>query len=375
MNRAHPNITALFMDLVSEERLCWLTAAWKYVISENHGEIYVFLTGESLYSTIDDRTAKIWAQIPEIHLKRDAQENSLLGFLRSNDIPDFWDNLISTLQASTQPNIVTTFGILQLTGPYMFRTSVYSTRLLKTALNRGLDIEYYAYLDGIHTGHPQQNPSEFENIGQILQNLKVQAMKVQKQFEIYACSRCAKARGYIRTEEMNDFTVNEQVIPGFRMCNLNKIIDRCELNHPVLTANSLDIRYLAENNEIQKPEMFIFITHPPYSSEWTFGGLSFAVACANHEIETHVIFIEDGVFSVVGTPLIGEADKVFDTFELLIATEDIEELHFHAYRPSLNLRSVQLADQLSFISLVDESDLGKLMYRFTGNPHKRILFF
>lgn len=150
-------------------------------------------------------------------------------------------------------------------------------------------------------------------------------------FTMLSCSRCGTARGYIRNNQDKEYKVSEDVISGYLFCNLNKIIDFYEKNSLILAPNWGSVQFF--NNDIPKPckegnlsiknPITIFITHSPYGSEWTFGGLSFAMACANHGIHTNIVFIEDGIYCIHGNHKVNEKDKIFNIQDIIIATSDI----------------------------------------------------
>ena len=87
-----------------------------------------------------------------------------------------------------------------------------------------------------------------------------------------------------------------------------------------------------------RPRLTIFISHSPYASEWTFGGVSFAVASATHDISTQVIFVEDGVYGMIGEHQITEKEKIFNLQDILEATSDLKNLKLYAHAPSLEKR-------------------------------------
>ena len=75
----------------------------------------------------------------------------------------FWENLVSTLNAEWAGT--KRAGFLLCNSPYMSRVPVYVLRFLSCVQKAGLHPELYSYLDGVHTLHDGQRPSEFENIG------------------------------------------------------------------------------------------------------------------------------------------------------------------------------------------------------------------
>ena len=260
----------------------------------------------------------------------------------------------------------------------MHRTSIYVLRLLETALSNNMNIELYSYLDGVHLGHSIQRPSAFENIGEILKKINYISMEKGLKFLMLACSRCGMARGYIKQEVAEEFVNSYDTIPSFLLCNLNKIIDRFEENHIIFSPFSGIIiqpnQTIIQNHN--KPPLVIFITHPPYGSEWTFGGISFAMACANHNIKTDVVFIEDGVYSVIGSHKVEEKYAIFNVQEIIDALSDSEYLNFYVYKPSLEKRYTFLSQNIESLDIINKQELSNLLFNNSMEYNqKRILFF
>ena len=126
------------------------------------------------------------------------------------------------------------------------------------------------------------------------------------------------------------------------------------------------------------PPLIVLITHSPYGTEWTFGGISFAIACANHSIPTKVIFIEDGVYIISGTHNIREEDGIFNIQEIIEATFDMEFIEYYVHKPSLDTRMNHLKNDLEGIKLISTEDSSKLLFNISDKLnlfHKRIFFF
>jgi len=382
----------LFENKLRPERLEWLSLLLKnFNIQDNtmkrHTEIMIFLSGESQYSLLDGRTRRIWMEIlknPQIKLYLDHAELKILGIsvdlLRKYyhskiniNLENFWESLIDKIM---DDKFGSQMGVLQNDGPYMHRTTVYSIRLMQAAINREINVDYYGYLDGVHLGHKGQNPSEFENISQSLSDIKEIALKKDLNFSMLSCSRCGIARGYIRSQPTEEYFISDDTIPHYYFCNLNKIIDKFEKHHLILSSNSA-ILFNDFQGTNSKPGLIIFITNSPYASEWTFGGVSFAVASATHDIPTQVIFIEDGVYGLAGIHQIDESNKIFNLQDILEATTDIENLDFYAYKPSLHKRNIAISNRLKNVALIDNEDLNMNILKNNQKSlyHKRIMFF
>jgi tRNA 2-thiouridine synthesizing protein C len=386
----------LFLDKLSKERFEWLIALLNYLNNQQRSpqyEITFFLSGESLYSLLDKRMSELWDKMlkdPQIKLFLDHHELKILGLpvdiLQSrfsdsislsledlNNNLSFWDLIVEKIMKEQFDSRI---GLLQNDGPYMHRTSVYSVRLMDAAINRNCNTEFYGYLDGVHLGHKGQKPSEFENISQSLLDIKQKANEKNLEFSMLSCTRCGTARGYIRSQSTNEYYLSDDTIPYYFFCNLNKIIDQFEKQHPIISSNSALIIYDPQKSET-RPQLTIFISHSPYTSEWTFGGVSFAVASATHDISTQVIFVENGVYGLIGEHQITEKEKIFNLQDILEATADLKNLKFYAHAPSLEKRNIVLSNKLKSVSIINNEDLANIVLKNNrkGLYHKRIIFF
>ncbi len=413
----------LFMEKIPLERLKWIKDCIYESLNlpvpkegiknkENiDNEVRFFLSGDSLFSLLDKRYQEIWTSIfnnSSIRCVLDSEELDLLGLeiqkikkqfqspnitIGSNlykncenvkDCEDFWYKLIETINAR---QFSKRLGFLELRGPYMSRTSVKALRLLEGAIMHQLNPQLFTYLDGIHLGHLEQHPSEFENIGEGLLSLSENVRKQNLKFTMLSCSRCGTARGYLRKEYDQKYKHSEDTISGYLFCNLNRIIDHYEEPGLILAPNWGSIQFFkdglefpiqgAVNSQI-KPSIIAFITHSPYGSEWTFGGLSFAMACANHGISTEVVFIEDGTYCFHGTHEVSEEHKIFNIQEIVTATADMEWLRYHIFKQSLQKRGLKISSHFDDnVKKINSKELAQLILSQQQTPitHKRILFF
>lgn len=394
----------LFTEKIYLERLHWIKDCLLEgdgdEIKKNSPKIIIYISGDALYSLQDKRYYDLWRQlllVENIRILVDGWDIKVLGIQLHEELEGessktkfipffgetplaFWKKLI---QDSKADNFGDNFGFLEMRGPYISRTSVHCLRALKGAIENDLSPELYGYLDGVHLGHDCQKPSEFENIGENL--LEVQYLAKERELRplMLACSRCGTARGYLRDEEIQAFHQSDDVISSFLFCNLNKIIERFEKNHVILSSTS----GLMFNEEINlkggksegKPSMLVLITHSPYGSEWTFGGISFAIASANHGIPTDVVFIEDGVLLLTGEHVLDETEGIFNIQEIIEATSDIEHLNYYAHTPSLELRGMMRPIELEGLNLLEKNELRTLFVKNQNNiatqDLKRIIFF
>jgi tRNA 2-thiouridine synthesizing protein C len=201
-----------------------------------------------------------------------------------------------------------------------------------------------------------------------------------------ACSRCAAARGYSTWDDGHGIVISNCSIKPFKIRNLNEIISRFESNHLILGENvaSFQIRKkrqqtnLSGSDKGHAPPITILITRSPYGTEHTFGGLSFAIACAYNGILTRVIFIEDGVHALNGTHLLNKDAKNFNLQEVIDVVAGNENLEFYVFQPSLQRRGITKNKNMTAVLDIGITELGQLFF----NPpkgiqanHQRILFF
>ena len=366
--------------------------------------VHIYLTGDSLYSLVDNRTAHKWENIlinNSNWITIDSWEQELLGITIKNLVQSFPNQVILSRNSNSghstlsfwelfieQTQIYNSnkeFCFLQLQGPYMFRTSVFSLRMLEAAIKNETyqKINLFSYLDGIHMGHANQNPSEFENIGENIKKLSIFAQNSEKKLNLIACSRCATARGYWDNYRQKNDVNHLEVIDKFYIRNLNKIVDTFEQNNLIISAVSgfltFDIKRKDDKGKEKKPSILIFVTHSPYGTEYTFGAISFAIACATHEIKTDIVFIEDGVSNLIGNHRIKESDHIFNVQEIVNATIDMDCLKYHVYKPSLDIRGYSLSENLKKIglSILDANNLSDLILNKKNKQYnmKRLLFF
>lgn len=87
-------------------------------------------------------------------------------------------------------------AIKLLLGPYTFQHSEVAIKIAERALEKGVDVILFLYMDGIHCVKRGQSPREFMNVEEKIKELS------RKGVNVVACLRCASARGYA----LNDVT-------------------------------------------------------------------------------------------------------------------------------------------------------------------------
>jgi len=410
--------TFLFSEPVTAERLSWIAESMKFFFVSLHPDalrhpshernpmFILFITGDALYSLHEAETLQMWdiiLSLPSVWLICDRRELDLRGLSVSSltmkfpgqiydqketdgsDSPFFWKEIIRVCR-QIDPEIKT-LGYLQISSPYMNRSSRNSLACLMAAVKEEISPELYAYLDGVHVTHINQNPTEFKNIGAGFQEIGELARTSNHPFLMLACGRSAAARGYNTWDDGKGTIVSTCTIEPCKIRNLNIIVDRFRHSHCILgeSAGLIDIsqvpstgRGLWEKKESTLPSLVLMITHTPYGTEHTFGGLAFAIACAHHGIATRVIFIENGIYSVTGIQK-AEPDDIFFTIQDAVdAAGGTEHLELYAYLPSFHKRTVQKHKKMNAVLEIGPGELTALLFSpphgVTAN-HQRILFF
>ena len=403
---------------LTQERLSWIEESLKFFFvkmypetlrhhGKPHDNVFTFMiTGDALYSLHEPDTQKIWEIIlllPSVRIICDRQELDLRGIsverlkmkyldqvidhnsMSLNGQTSFWRDVVKIARQHEQP-VPSTIGYFQLESPYMHRSSLSAVQCLAAALEVQAGIELYAYMDGIHIGHLSQSPTEYDNIGKGLEDLAELAAKRNLHCHMLACNRCAAARGYSTWDDGQGVVISTCTIKPFKIRNLNEMIARFSRNHLVLGENMASIQLkrkgqpttLAEPDKGHVPPVTIFITRFPYGTEYAFGALSFAIACAYNGILTRVVFIEEGVYSVVGSHQLNRDAQCFNLQEVIDAIAGRENLQLYVFQPSRQRRGISKNKKITAVLDIGVAELGQLFF----NPpqgiqanHQRILFF
>ena len=384
--------TFFFCTPLSHERINWYTecvACGAGIGSEQKRTFTVFITGDALFSFVDAQSREAWnalSELPSVQIVVDGDELRLHGLGDSVGAASpgititergggtlFWEQLVFHLAGEWKGSKKA--GFLLCHPPYMSRIPVHMLRFLSGAFNAGLSPELYAYLDGVHNIHNGQRPSEFENIGRTIATLSRTAGESGKDPWFAACSRCATARGYFQMNPGTGYCEPASSIEEITIRPLKEILTRFTGYYPILSHTSGGIvpRDVSGQQEIP-PRLVIFITNPPYGTEWTFGGLSLALATAMDGIPTTVVFVEHGVYSLYGTHEVPPNDKVFNVQEMVAATGDVPSLCYLVHAPSLERRGIDVEEHLSGIRQVQNDELARILWD-QASPATRILFF
>lgn len=299
--------------------------------------------------------------------------------------PSFWNDVIKIARQHEQP-VPSTVGYLHLDSPYMHRSSLSAVRCLMAALDTHASVDLYAYLDGVHCGHNNQVPTEFDNIGDGLEEVHDKAAKRGLACQMIACSRCASARGYSTWDDGQGQVVSSCTIRPFRIRNLNEMLDRFERNHIILGKNVASIQMKRDGPSSsfplqgagRSPPVTLLVTKHPYGTEQAFGGISFAIACAAQGILTRVIFMEDGVYALTGNHQQEAEARSFSIQEVLDAVAGSQNLELYAFQPSMHQRGITKNAKMNAVLDIGMNELGQLLFyppKGLQAAHQRVIFF
>jgi tRNA 2-thiouridine synthesizing protein C len=411
--------TFLFTTSLTLERLSWIEECLKFyfvqlypetLMHHTKGESPVFtflLSGDALYSLDDPETRQVWdiiLSLSSVSIICDKLELELRGIsagklqmrypdqvstanaIGRDNLPSFWKDVVSSVRLAPPP-LPGTLGWLQSESPYMHRSAWYGLDFLSEALEDRLSVDLYAYLDGVHMGHIGQAPTEDENIGKAIEELDGRAMKHHLQCQILACNRNAAARGYSTWDDGQGVVISTSAIRHFRIRDLNVMIERFRQNHVILAPSAGSFRFQKKGtgpsfDRAEKsstaPPVTILVTKSPYSTEIVSGAISFATACAHGGILTRVIFMEDSVYTLMGTHRVPKNSPLFNLQDMINAVAGNENLHFFAFTPSLQKRGVIRDKSLNGVLELGYPGLGKIFFYPPGNvqtDHQRVLVF
>ena len=403
---------------LTQERLSWIEESLKFFFVKLNPENLLhsskpkdavfsfFLTGDALYSLQNPQTISVWEIIlsmPSVEIICDCNELELRGIsierlkmkipdqvidrnsLALNGQPSFWKDVMKLARQHEQP-VPSTVGYLQMESPYMHQSAHAALLFLAAGVEAHASVDLYAYLDGVHLGHIGQNPSECENIGKGLEEVNERAQKKGLSCQMIACGRCAAARGYSTWDDGHGVVISTCSIKPFKIRNLKEIINQFERNHIILAKDSASIQFKKDgqssssspNENGKKSPITILVTRRPYGTEKAFGAISFAVACAYEGIQTRVIFIEDGVYALMGEHKLEKGTHFFNLQEVVDAVAGSENLQFFAFQPSLNRRGITKNRKLNAVLDIGSHELGQLLFyppNGVSANHQRVIFF
>jgi tRNA 2-thiouridine synthesizing protein C len=402
---------------ISRERLSWIADALKIFFVNRRPETFIkprggqdpafsfFLTGDALYSLQERETLSIWESIlslPSVQITCDREEMDLRGISvdplkvkypgqvldqngrRISHPRSFWRGLVQAARKSMPGSPA--MGYLHLRSPYMNRASSQALSFLQGGLEEGIGAELYTYLDGVHAGHINQKPSECRNIGEGLEELDEIARNRGLAFQVLACARSAAARGYKTWDDGRGVAVSACTIGPMKIRNLSAIVSRFRLPQVILGESSGFISVAGQERRApdawlsegtHAPPVLILVSRTPYDTEYTFGALSLAIACAHQEITTRVVFLEDGVYALSGSHTTEADELVFNIQDIIDAAEGLS-LQIYAFVPSLQRRALAKNPKFSSVFDIGMKELEEILFSApTGvhADHQRILFF
>lgn len=393
-------------DPLPAERLSWLAGCLKYSYLVQYPEalrhsvqqespiFILFLTGDALYSLHDRELLNTWdivLSLPGVWLVCDREELDIRGLSlralkmkypdqifdqngRSKSYPrSFWRELIRVFRKHAPTAM--SLGYLQVSSPYMNRSSECSVNCLHAAAEEHLSPELYAFLDGVHAMHINQRPPVSMNIGEGLVELETICKKKGLRFLLLADAASAASRGYATWQGEGKKIVSGCTIHPAKIQELDAIARRMEEAHVVLGSSAASIAFPgdedlaspAKQKERSPPPVVILASHTPYQEEYTLGGLSLATACARNDIPTRLVFIEDGVYSLV-EPLDDQPEVTALSIHSLVQSVKAESnLEIYAYKPSLTQRGIAKSRGLRGVLEIGTNELGKILLTRPGH--------
>lgn len=402
-------------DPLPVERLSWLAGCLKYSYLVQYPDalrhsgleespiFILFITGDALYSLTEKDTRSIWdiiLSLPRVWLVCDREELDIRGLSvkalkmkypdqifdqngRKTSYPrSFWRELIRVFRKHAPEAM--SIGYLHFSSPYMHRSSQDSLNFLHAAAEEHLSPELYASMDGIHVIHINQKPAVSMNIGQGFVELDTICKKKGLRLLLLADAASAASRGYVILEAGGKKISSGCAIQQAKIQDLNFIIRRICEEHVILGSSSASILSSGKDGSVAPakwkqsppPSLVILLSHTPYQTEYTLGGLSLAMACARNNIRTRLVFIEDGVYSLVEPTEDQSGGFIFSVQDLInsIQREDTN-LEFYAYKPSLAQREIVKNKKLSAVLEIGTNELGRILLTLPGDiaaKHQRI---
>jgi tRNA 2-thiouridine synthesizing protein C len=409
----------LLSSPVLPERLGWMEECLKFFFVQLSPEtlmhpkgpdspvITFFLTGDALYSLADPESLQAWNIIlsfTPVRLVCDRQELDMRGIslgplimkfpdqitdtnsIAADGKPSFWKDLAHATRQSKAP-LPGTAGWFETGSPYMHRSAWHGICFLGAAIEERLSVALYTYLDGVHCGHQGQHPTDMENVGKGILDLDQRATAAGLTFHALGCSRSASARGYNTWDDGKGQVISTCTERPYKIRDISRIVERLNQSHPVLAADAgiLSLKKQGAAPSFDRaektstaPPVTILITRHPYSTGYTSGAISLAVASAHAGILTRVVFIEDGIYAITGNHHLPENSGETTIQELINMVAGSENLHFFAFTPSLQKRGIQKERSLNAVLDIGYPGLGKIFFYPPGNvhaEHQRVFIF
>lgn len=404
-----------FSTTLTQERLSWIDQALKHTFHRGNSAeppvtpvlevpgVTIFLTGDALYSLNEAESRDIWASLlsaPAIRLvcnsdaldhrgipldpltERFPMQVSALPAEGHKGTPSFWDEVISSARDNYPPGSRQQVGWLLVSSPYMFPSAGDAIQYLSAALMGACGVSFYGYLDGCHAGHTGQITGDRENTGNALEQLAKQAAERHLPCSLMVHRYSAAARGYQSWDDGQGTIGSSFMIRPAHIRDTSVLISDLENTQVLFSENAGCVihasRKQPEPDSREAGQISILITHSPYSTEYAYGGIAFAVACAHQGIRCRVIFLEDGIYALTGEHRAPENRENITLPDLIARLSGTANLTFFTLIPSFHMRGAVKNGTLETIKEIGFEDLGVLLFpteNDAGTGNTRILFF
>jgi tRNA 2-thiouridine synthesizing protein C len=398
----------LLSTVLTQERLSWIEETLKYHYQESQvtksgntpADFTFFLTGDALFSLGETESLNTWLSIlalPQINLICDGDARSIRGISLTrlkerylnqihdciSDSPDdaksFWKTLVTqSIEGADSAHI----GWLQLSSPYMFPSAGYGIQCLSAALDLDCGITLCACLDGCHIGHTSQNPRDTENIGAAVEKLGKLAAEKSLPCTLLSDKDSASARGYVSWDDGLGTFGSLCMIKPVHTRNSDVIVRHIGTIPVLLSENAGSIQCSSSgltDNSPQSISVVILITHSPYTTEHTYGGIALAAACAHQGIPTRVVFLEEGILALTGEHRVPAGSEMYSIPELITHLSRNENLRFSALNTTFYMRGISKHGTLAYIKDIDFSGLSSILFNCPDASgtcsRQHILFF
>ena len=121
-----------------------------------------------------------------------------------------------------------TLTIILTDGPYISEYAEIAYKLAETALKH-YKVNIFLYLDATHIPKRGQNPSFFNNAGQLFSGLTERGVVIR------ACARCAGARGYIPEEYVIEGSNCKDYFPGIKITSLYELSEMLSKSDKIIS--------------------------------------------------------------------------------------------------------------------------------------------
>lgn len=239
-----------------------------------------------------------------------------------------------------------------------------------------------ACLDGCHIGHTSQNPRDTENIGAAVEKLGKLAAEKSLPCTLLSDKDSASARGYVSWDDGLGTFGSLCMIKPVHTRNSDVIVRHIGTIPVLLSENAGSIQCSSSgltDNSPQSISVVILITHSPYTTEHTYGGIALAAACAHQGIPTRVVFLEEGILALTGEHRVPAGSEMYSIPELITHLSRNENLRFSALNTTFYMRGISKHGTLAYIKDIDFSGLSSILFNCPDASgtcsRQHILFF